>query len=122
VQPALAQFMEQGQFAQHIRRMRRLYAGRRAALLGALSKYDGKLFTVDAPPSGLTIMLRLSDKHDDVALVEKLLASGIEVQSLSTHFVGRNRQQGLLLSFAGFAERELLRAAEKLVTSMQTAQ
>jgi GntR family transcriptional regulator / MocR family aminotransferase len=122
VQPALAQFMEQGQFAQHIRRMRRLYAGRRAALLGALSKHDGKLFTVDAPPSGLTIMLRLSDMHDDVALAEKLLASGIEVQSLSTHFVGRNRQQGLLLSFAGFAERELLRAAEKLVASMQTAQ
>jgi GntR family transcriptional regulator / MocR family aminotransferase len=125
VQPALAQFMEQGHFAQHIRRMRRLYAGRRAALLQALAKHGGKLFTVDAPPSGLTIMLRLSDKHDDVAMTEKLLASGIEVQSLSTHFLGRNRQQGLLLSFAGFPERDLQQAADKLVrilSSMHAAQ
>jgi GntR family transcriptional regulator / MocR family aminotransferase len=125
VQPALAQFMQQGQFAQHIRRMRRLYAGRRAALLQALAKHDGKLYTLDAPPSGLTIMLRLSDKHDDVALAETLNMSDIEVQSLSSHFVGRSRQHGLLLSFAGFPERDLLQAAERLVrqlSSMQPAQ
>jgi GntR family transcriptional regulator/MocR family aminotransferase len=115
VQPALAQFMEQGHFAQHIRRMRRLYAGRRATLLQALAKNDGKLFTVDAPPSGLTIMLRLPNNADDASLTEELLSNSIEVQSLSTHFVGRSRQQGLLLSFAGFPERDLLQAAEKLV-------
>jgi hypothetical protein len=40
------------------------------------------------------------------------------VQSLSSHFVGRNRQQGLLLSFAGFAERELLQSAERLMQAL----
>jgi GntR family transcriptional regulator / MocR family aminotransferase len=118
VQPALAQFMQHGQFAQHIRRMRRLYAGRRAALLQALAKHDGKLYTLDAPPSGLTIMLRLTDKHDDVVMTEALNKIGTEVQSLSSHFTGRSRQQGLLLSFAGFAERELLQSAEKLMQAL----
>jgi GntR family transcriptional regulator / MocR family aminotransferase len=118
VQPALAQFMQHGQFAQHIRRMRRLYAGRRAALLQALAKHDGKLYTLDAPPSGLTIMLRLTDKNDDVAMTEALNKIGIEAQSLSSHFTGRSRQQGLLLSFAGFAERELLQSAEKLMQAL----
>ena len=124
VQPALAQFMQHGQFAQHIRRMRRLYAGRRAALLQALAKRDGKLYMLDAPPSGLTIMLRMSDKLDDVAATELLNKAGVEVQSLSSHFVGRSRQQGLLLSFAGFPENDLLQAAEKLVrilSSMRAA-
>jgi GntR family transcriptional regulator / MocR family aminotransferase len=115
VQPALAQFMEQGQFAVHIRRMRRLYATRRQALLDVLMPLDGKLFDVDAPPSGLTIMLRLNDSVDDDEIVGKLSLDGLEVQALSTYYAGRKKRKGLLLSFAGFAEKELATAARKLV-------
>ena len=119
VQPALAQFMEQGQFAVHIRRMRRLYASRRNLLMESLEAYDPELFRVDAPPSGLTIMLRLPQQQNDDTLVAKLAAAGVEVQALSSHYGGRNRQPGLLLSFAGFSEKELLQAVEKLVTVLQ---
>jgi GntR family transcriptional regulator / MocR family aminotransferase len=115
VQPALAQFMEQGQFAVHIRRMRRLYATRRQALLAVLQPYDGTLFDVDAPPSGLTIMLRLDDMMDDEAIVLKLASDGLEVQALSTYYAGRKKRRGLLLSFAGFAEKDLVAAGKKLV-------
>ena len=115
VQPALAQFMEQGQFAVHIRRMRRLYATRRQALLDVLLPHDGKLFEVDAPPSGLTIMLRLRDTADDDEIVVKLVRQGIEVQALSSYFAGRKKRKGLLLSFAGFAEKELVAAGRRLV-------
>jgi hypothetical protein len=40
---------------------------------------------------------------------------GIESQSLSGHYAGRKRKQGLLLSFAGFTEDEIARAARKLI-------
>ncbi len=116
VQPALAQFMEQGQFAVHIRRMRRLYATRRQALLDVLMPYDGKLFDVDAPPSGLTIMLRLNDSCDDDEIVARMNVSGIEVQALSTYYAGRKKRRGLLLSFAGFGENELVAAGKRLVS------
>ncbi len=116
VQPALAQFMEQGQFAVHIRRMRRLYATRRQALLDVLMPYDGKLFDVDAPPSGLTIMLRLNDSCDDDEIVARMTVSGIEVQALSTYYAGRKKRRGLLLSFAGFGENELVAASKRLVS------
>lgn len=115
VQPALAQFMQQGQFAVHIRRMRRLYATRRHALLDVLQPHDGKLFDVDAPPSGLTIMLRLNDKANDNEIVAKLGLQGIEVQALSSYYAGRIKRKGLLLSFAGFAEKDLVAAGKKLV-------
>jgi GntR family transcriptional regulator / MocR family aminotransferase len=118
VQPALAQFMEQGQFAVHIRRMRRLYATRRQALLDVLMPHDGRLFDVDAPPSGLTIMLRLDDDQDDEALVLKLQMQGIEVQALSTYYAGRKKRRGLMLSFAGFTERDLVAAAKKLIAHL----
>jgi GntR family transcriptional regulator / MocR family aminotransferase len=116
VQPALAQFMDQGQFAIHIRRMRRLYAARRKALLDVFAPYDSRLFQLDAPPSGLMIMLRLGDDVDDEALVARLERAGIETAALSSNYVGRKKKRGLMLSFAGFAEKELVAAAHKLIS------
>jgi GntR family transcriptional regulator / MocR family aminotransferase len=118
VQPALAQFMEQGQFAIHIRRMRRLYATRRQALLNVFAPHDGQLFKVDAPPSGLSINLLLDDAVDDETVVQKLGTIGIEVQALSGYFAGRKKQRGLVLSFAGFAEKDLVIAARKLIAAL----
>ena len=120
VQPALAQFMEQGQFAVHIRRMRRLYATRRQALLDVFLPFDGKLFDVDAPPSGLTIMLRLREFVDDTEIVDILAKQGIEVQALSGYYAGRKKRRGLLLSFAGFSEKELVMAGRRLVEVVKT--
>jgi GntR family transcriptional regulator/MocR family aminotransferase len=114
-QPALAEFMGSGAFAIHIRRMRRIYAARRRALIEALKPGDGKLFTVDASPAGLMLLLRLPQGASDEAMVEQLEARGIETQSLSSHYAGRSRQQGLLLSFAGFSEDDLQQAAAKLI-------
>ncbi len=114
-QPALAEFMGSGAFAIHIRRMRRIYAARRRALMEALKPGEGKLFTVDASPAGLMLLLRLLPGISDEALVEKLEAKGIETQSLSSHYAGRKREQGLLLSFAGFSEDDLQQAAAKLI-------
>jgi GntR family transcriptional regulator / MocR family aminotransferase len=118
VQPALAQFMEQGQFAVHIRRMRRLYATRRQAVLNVFAPCDGKAFKVDAPPSGLSINLLFDDTVDDEALAQKLAREGIEVQALSTYYAGRRKQRGLVLSFAGFSEKDLISSAKKLIAAL----
>lgn len=118
VQPALAQFMEQGQFAVHIRRMRRLYAARRQAVLNVFAPHDGKVFTVDAPPSGLSINLLFDDHVDDDQLTQKLSREGIEVQALSSHYASREKKRGLVLSFAGFTEKDLIAAAHKLIAAL----
>lgn len=114
-QPALAEFMSSGAFAIHIRRMRRIYAARRRALIDALKPGDGRLFTIDASPAGLMLLLRLPEESSDEAIVESLAKRGIEAQSLSSHYAGRKRAQGLLLSFAGFTDDELKHAASRLI-------
>ncbi len=118
-QPALAEFMNSGAFAIHIRRMRRIYAGRRAALIEALKPGDGKLFTVDAAPSGLMLLLRLRPDQNDEPIAARLAARHIEVQTLSSHYAGRKREPGLLLSFAGFTEKDLRRAAAALIEGLK---
>ncbi len=111
VQPALASFIESGQFAVHIRRMRRIYASRRKALIEALLPGDGKLFALDASPSGLMLLIRLKPTQDDEGVAAQLRSQGVEVMTLSSHYSGSLKAQGLLLSFAGFRETELVQAA-----------
>jgi GntR family transcriptional regulator/MocR family aminotransferase len=114
-QPALCEFLDSGAFAIHIRRMRRIYASRRAALIEALEKGASPRFTIDASPSGLMLLLRLGEGENDEAIVAKLAGAGIAAQSLSSHYAGKPREQGLMLSFAGFTEKELRTAAQKLL-------
>lgn len=117
-QPALAEFMGTGAFAIHIRRMRRIYAARRRALLEALEPGDGRQFTIDASPAGLTLLLRLPAGSSDAAMATRLLARGIDVQTLSGHFAGAALAQGLLLSFAGFSDDQLTTAATLLIEEL----
>ena len=118
-QPALAEFLQSGAFAVHIRRMRRVYASRRVALIEALQPGDGRLFDLVAAPSGLMLMLKLRGAVDDEALVERLALRGVEAQPLSTHYAGRKREAGLLLSFAGFSERQLVDGAKLLLGQLE---
>ena len=118
-QPALAEFMASGAFAIHIRRMRRIYAARRRALIEALKPADGSLYTVDASPAGLMLLLRLPPGVADEEMVQRLGQRGIECQSLSSHYAGRSRRQGLLLSFAGFSEGDLENAAAEVIAEMR---
>jgi GntR family transcriptional regulator/MocR family aminotransferase len=117
-QPALAEFMESGAFAVHIRRMRRIYSARRAALIEALKPGDGKLFEIEASPAGLMLMLRLPADRDDVALSAALLKQGIETTPLSTHHARRPGKPGLLLGFAGFSDADLRKSAAKLMAAL----
>jgi GntR family transcriptional regulator/MocR family aminotransferase len=120
-QPALATFMESGAFAIHIRRMRRIYAARRRALIEALKPGEGRLYDIDASPAGLMLLLRLRHGVSDEDVVRTLESHGIEAQSLSGHYAGRSRQQGLLLSFAGFSEADLQKAARDLIAVLDRA-
>ena len=118
-QPALAAFMDSGAFAIHIRRMRRIYAARRRALIEALKPGEGRLYEVDASPAGLMLLLAPAARAS--ATKRRCGSSkprGIEAQSLSSHYAGRTRQQGLLLSFAGFSEADLEKAAAELIAAL----
>jgi GntR family transcriptional regulator / MocR family aminotransferase len=120
-QPALAQFIDTGAFAQHIRKMRRLYASRRNRLIAALSPGESSLFRIEAPPAGLTLLLALSDNQNDVALAEKLAESGINVQPLSPLYRFFQPRQGLILGFSGFDEAHLEKSATALIKILESS-
>jgi GntR family transcriptional regulator / MocR family aminotransferase len=121
IQPALATFMESGAFAMHIRRMRRIYAARREALIDALQEGHGSLFQLDAPPAGLMVLLRFAPHLEDDQIAVRLREQGVETLTLSSHYVGAARENGLLLSFAGFSERELRQSARIVLAVLKAS-
>lgn len=102
-QLALAQFLRDGQFALHLRRMRRLYRQRRDALVAALEQHLGSAGSVHGGSAGMHLAFQFNDKRlSDVALSEAALQRGIVAPALSMHATGAraNGWNGFLLGYA----------------------
>jgi GntR family transcriptional regulator/MocR family aminotransferase len=114
-QPALARFMEEGHFAAHVRRMRRLYGGRQEALLDAAGKHLDGLLTLAPDDAGMHLVGTLDDaKRDDVALAAKADDAGIATVALSSYATSAAVRPGLVLGYAAVNEAEIMRAAKRL--------
>jgi GntR family transcriptional regulator/MocR family aminotransferase len=113
IQLAIAEFMEQGYLACHIRRMRQLYAGRRAALADELSAHVPVL-GIDLKPGSMHLLARLPRGTDDVKLVERLREAGMKPSSLSACGVERPSAPGLLIGFTNIEATKARSSAPRL--------
>lgn len=107
-QEALAQFIREGHYTAHIRRMRLLYARRRARLAQLITDYLGKeALSEFNDNAGLHLVLSLPATCDDVALAQAANARGILVRPLSRYYSGDTPARGLLMGFAAMEEEEM---------------
>ncbi|MGH7556249.1 MAG: PLP-dependent aminotransferase family protein [Gemmatimonadota bacterium] len=113
-QLALAEFLREGHFARHLRRMRGVYRERRDALLTGLARYCGDRLTVHNADAGLHVASLLSAGLDDGDVVRRIAERGLTATALSTCYAGTARRSGLLLGFGGSTERRLLDATRTL--------
>ena len=113
-QLALAEFLREGHFARHLRRMRGVYLARRDALLTGLARHCGDRLTVLNADAGLHVAVLLSGGLDDEDIVRSMAARGLTATALSTCYAGAARRSGLLLGFGGSTERRLLEATRVL--------
>jgi GntR family transcriptional regulator/MocR family aminotransferase len=104
-------FISEGHFARHIQRMRKLYAERRDAARAGLMDVLGTHMTIDAPPGGMHLILRLKERRSARRLVARLRDDGLSAEALSDWSVGAGAVQALLLGFTNIDSRA---TAEKL--------
>ncbi|WP_270933160.1 MocR-like pyridoxine biosynthesis transcription factor PdxR [Falsiroseomonas oryzae] len=108
-QAILATFIAEGHLAQHLRRMRVLYAARREALLAALAAGAADLLAWEAegPQAGLHLATHFREQAlDDVAIYGAARRIGLQTPPLSGSFLGA-AQRGLVLGFAGTAPERM---------------
>jgi GntR family transcriptional regulator/MocR family aminotransferase len=110
MQVAVAEFLREGHYLRHLRRMKRLYAARRDALrrcLGSIAGVEGM--------AGLALMLRLPPGTDDVAIERHAQAHGLAPAALSSWYAtDACRMPGLLLSVTNLADAGTQRACDRL--------
>ncbi len=117
-QAVLTDFMNEGHFASHVRRMRQLYSERRLCLQAEITRHFGKRFAIQGGDAGLHLALCLPDDCNDVLLSERALQIGIIARPLSGYYLNSTplaqRQRGLMLGYAYVPEEDIPPAFAKL--------
>ncbi|WP_051248671.1 PLP-dependent aminotransferase family protein [Inquilinus limosus] len=110
----LVDFINEGHFTRHIRRMRQEYGERRERLIAALAAEVGEHLTVAPIDRGMYIVADLRSGLDDVAVAEAARRRGLVVRPLSPMHIAAPPRQALILGFTGFPPQALDAAARTL--------
>ena len=117
-QAVLTDFMNEGHFARHIRRMRQLYAQRRAALVASLSEQLLGSMEIVGAEAGMYLTILLPNGLRDQDVAERAARERLWVQPLSPAYLGENRRNGLVLGFASTSTAEMSKAVRHLKSVM----
>jgi GntR family transcriptional regulator/MocR family aminotransferase len=117
-QAALAEFMRQGHYLRHLRRMKRVYASRRDALTACLS--TSPMDSI-ATMAGLAVRLTLPAGKDDVLIAQRALEYGLAPGPLSAWHVDTPPQPGLMLAVSNVSERTLAADCQRLLRLIDEA-
>jgi GntR family transcriptional regulator/MocR family aminotransferase len=120
LQLALADFINEGHFARHIRRMRLVYEQRRDALLEGLAANCDGLLRVHNADAGLQMAAFLPPGFADADVVARMEKRSLMATRLSTSYLGTKRKQGLLLGFGGWDERRIAAASRTLGETLES--
>jgi GntR family transcriptional regulator/MocR family aminotransferase len=113
-QMALADFITEGHFTRHIRRMHTCYAERRAALIAAVASELGELLEVHAPEAGMHLVGWLPPHLDDATVAQQAATYGVEVLPVSVFSREPMRRGGLVLGYAAVNEQEIRNGVHRL--------
>jgi GntR family transcriptional regulator / MocR family aminotransferase len=120
-QMALADFIAEGHFARHLRRMRLVYRERRDALIGALRQDLGDLLDVAAPEAGMHLAAWLPAGVSAHTVGRLAAEQGIGVLPFLCPGVGAPQREGLLFGFASATPAELRAGVQRLASVMRSS-
>jgi GntR family transcriptional regulator / MocR family aminotransferase len=100
MQAVVADFMREGHFSRHLKKMRLLYARRRNMLAEALLKALGDEVRIDLQSGGMHLIARFDRWQErDEELGRRAQLAGLNCQPLSVRGTANFRDRGLLMGF-----------------------
>jgi GntR family transcriptional regulator/MocR family aminotransferase len=118
-QAILAEFILEGHFAHHVRRMRQIYAERISVLVEAGKRKLRGHIDVAVAVSGMKTIGWLNNGDKDSVVAERARSKGLELAPLSQFAVQHVQPNGLLLGFAGSPPAELRRGVDVLASVLR---
>ena len=118
-QALLAEFLAEGHFARHIRRMRTLYAERQDALVSAARRECAGLLEVSPADAGMHLVAWLPKGSNDREVSRRAAAAGISAPPLSAYYQHADAARpGLLLGYSCVNRRKIQVSARRLAAAM----
>lgn len=118
-QAILCDFIREGHFARHVRRMRQLYAERLSVLIDSARERLGDSLEIDDIEAGLRTVGWLKHEMSADRVARAAAQHDVEVVPLSRYGSGRAPRNGLVLGFAAVDARELRRGVEGLARALE---
>ena len=117
-QAALADFIEDGHFTRHVRRMRKLYAARQACLVAAAKAELSGLLEVEACEAGMHLIGWLPPGVDDRQASSAAWRHHLIARPLSGACLRPLGRGALVLGYTGFNEQQLRLGVRRLRTAL----
>jgi GntR family transcriptional regulator / MocR family aminotransferase len=113
-QEVLAEFIGEGHFERHIRRMRVLYKERRSVLVESLRRDLDAACEVIGAEAGLHLTLTLPGPESDYDIALRAASQNLWLWPLSTAYIGGAARNGLILGFGSTHVADIPAAVRKL--------
>ncbi len=119
-QAVMADFIREGHFARHIRRMRMLYMERRKALVNALQSSLRDSVEVAGAEAGMHLAILLRAGINDLAVSYEAARRGLSAMPLSSCRITSGERGGLVLGYGGVDIQDIQEGVRKLRACIQS--
>lgn len=120
-QAVLTDFITEGHFARHIRRMRTLYAERQSVLIEAAARHLPGLLSLNRAEAGMHVVGWLPQGVDEQAVAAQLKAHKIEAPLLSGYAEEPLEQAGLVLGYAAIGPQKIRAGVKQMAAALSAA-
>ena len=121
-QKVVTDFIVNGHFSLHIKKMRKLYGERRAAMANALEKKLSGELSISLQAGGMHLIGELLNTIDEKLLLQKSQELGLAPRLLSDFLINVKKPPTLLLSFTNVEATSAESVVEKLTQAIYASQ
>lgn len=114
-QLALAEWIENGMFERHVRKMRFIYSRRRETLVRALEENFNERITIHGVPAGMHIMVEFNLPVSESELIDLARQVGVKLYPASLCFVSRQPEKTtIIMGFGNLTDAKIIRGVRAL--------
>lgn len=119
-QATLAEFILEGHFTRHIRRMRQLYEERQEILISEAKKYLAGFLEVKKAVSGMHVIGWFNEGMKDTTISEQAAALGVTTSPVSSYSLTKWQQRGgLVLGYTAIGEKQIKKGIKYLAQAIE---
>lgn len=89
-QLTIAEFMKEGLFEAHLRKMRNIYARKQQFLTDCIKNEFGENAAIYGDKAGLNVVLQVKSRFDEPELIDRALEKGVKVYPVSFYYFDKD--------------------------------